>query len=79
MTVPEKLPGKADSSGVRELVRYLHVGSEVAVLTGVGAFGGYKLDAWWDSAPWGLIGGASLGFALGFWELIRISKNADTR
>jgi F0F1-type ATP synthase assembly protein I len=77
--VPEKSPGKADPSGVREVLRYLHVGSELAILTAAGAYGGVKLDQYWSLAPWGLVGGTLIGFAFGFYELFRITKNADIR
>ncbi len=59
-----------DSSGP-EIVRYLHVGTELAVLVAIGTWLGYKLDQAWESEPWCLVGGAALGFALGMYNLIR--------
>ncbi|HAK96946.1 MAG TPA: hypothetical protein DCM87_18640 [Planctomycetes bacterium] len=79
MAVHEQLPDKRSPSAMRETLRYLHVGSEVAIFTAVGVYGGMKLDEWLDSAPWCLAGGAVAGFALGFYELVRVARRIDSR
>ena len=35
--------------------------------------GGWMVDKWFGTAPWGLIGGIVLGSALGLFEFIRLS------
>lgn len=37
---------------------------------------GYWVDSYWDSSPWGLIGGATLGLIGGMYNLIRQSAEA---
>ena len=32
---------------------------------------GYAADLWWESAPWGLLLGLSLGLIVGFYELAK--------
>ena len=34
--------------------------------------GGYAVDAWWDTAPWFLLGGLTLGLIVGFYELAKV-------
>jgi F0F1-type ATP synthase assembly protein I len=79
MAVQDQLPDKRNPSAMRETLRYLHVGSEVALFTAVGVYGGMKLDEWLNSAPWCLAGCAVAGFALGFYELIRAARRDDSR
>lgn len=47
----------------------------IALFASVVSFcaGGWMVDKWFGTAPWGLIGGIILGSALGLFEFIRLS------
>lgn len=49
---------------------------EFAVAVGLGALAGWGLDKWLDTAPWLLIVGVFVGFALGLFLLVRVAGNA---
>ena len=51
-------------------------GVEFAGAVGLGALAGWLLDRWLDTAPWLLIGGVFLGFAIGLVLLIRVAGSA---
>jgi F0F1-type ATP synthase assembly protein I len=59
---------------MRDVVRLLHVGTELAVLVALGSWAGMQLDRRWRSAPWCLVAGAALGFAVGLYNLIRATS-----
>ena len=44
--------------------------STVAVLLGVG----YLIDSYFDSSPWGIVGGIVLGSIVGIYQFIRITS-----
>ena len=44
--------------------------ASVAAFTGAG----YLLDKWFETDPWGLIGGIVLGSAAGLFEFVRLSS-----
>ena len=51
-------------------------GIEFAAAIGIGALGGWGLDRWLGTAPWLLIVGVFLGFALGLILLYRVAGSA---
>ncbi len=57
-------------------VRYSSLGFEFVAAFAVFAALGYWVDSRWDSSPWGLIGGATLGLIGGMYNLIRRSMEA---
>ena len=65
-----------ESSG-RELWRHVHLGTEIAILAALGAWAGNALDRRWESAPWCLVAGATLGFALGLYHMIRAALQSE--
>ena len=65
-----------DSSG-REMWRYLHLGTEIAVLALLGAWLGRALDRRWGSEPWCMVGGVALGFTIGLYHLIRAAVSFE--
>ena len=36
--------------------------------------GGYALDRWLGSSPWGVLGGLLLGLVVGFYELVKATR-----
>lgn len=58
------------------LARAYGVGFNFVAAFGVFALIGYWVDSYWDSSPWGLIGGATLGLIGGMYNLIRQSAEA---
>ena len=52
---------------------YTLVGSVV----GLGGIG-YLLDKWLGSAPWCLLGGLLLGIAVGFYELVMMTRQSSS-
>jgi F0F1-type ATP synthase assembly protein I len=55
------------------------IGLEIGVAVGLGVVIGYWIDGHWNSGPWGVLIGALLGLAAGFYLLIRdvIRLNKD--
>ena len=51
------------------------LGLEFASAVGLCTWAGYVLDKKWGSAPWLLVLGALVGFALGFYMIVRAAKN----
>lgn len=51
------------------------LGLEFASVVGLCTWAGYVLDKKWGSAPWLLVLGALVGFALGFYMIVRAAKN----
>jgi len=49
----------------------IQAGIELAVLAGLGAWGGTYLDRRWNTEPYLLLAGAGVGFCLGLWRFIR--------
>lgn len=49
---------------------------EFAVAVGLGALAGWGLDKWLGTAPWLLIVGVLVGFALGLFLLVRMAGKA---
>ena len=45
-----------------------------AVLVVGGFYGGYRLDAKFDTKPWLMFAGGVLGMALGLWYLLFLAK-----
>ena len=50
---------------------------EVAVGVGLGAAVGYWIDQKFNAKPWGVLVGASLGFASGMYLLIKEAMKAN--
>lgn len=49
----------------------LGVGLEMVVPIVLFIYAGHRLDVWLDREPWFMLGGALIGIALGFYNLIR--------
>jgi F0F1-type ATP synthase assembly protein I len=71
---PQKRPaGFARQFALATELPFLFVGAVV-----VGGVIGHLLDRWWHTAPWLMIVGGTLGFAVGLRDLLRrLSKNDD--
>ena len=58
---------------VHRLVAVASVGAELAAAVVLG----HLLDLYLDSGPWGVLGGAALGFGLAIYQLIRLGTPPD--
>ena len=67
----------AAPSPVVRFARYGAVAFEFTGTIGGGAFLGWTLDRWFDSAPWGIMVGTVLGAVGGFVRLIQILRQFD--
>jgi F0F1-type ATP synthase assembly protein I len=76
--MPDENPDKRPAGFVRQFAMatelpFVFVGALV-----VGGFLGHLLDRWWHTAPWLMIAGGALGFAVGLRDLLRrLSTNDD--
>ena len=68
------MPG--DKRDRLNLARAYSIGFNFVAAFGVFALIGYWVDSNWDSSPWGLIVGATLGLIGGMYNLIRQSAEA---
>lgn len=73
MAGSEGKPGAAVPRGVL----YSGLGLSFALTIGLCAWLGIWLDGRWGSAPWGVIVGALLGFAIGTWELVKVARKLE--
>ena len=67
-------PGKNPDEGNRSAPTawaYASEGTQIAVTLLIGIFVGYKLDARFDSSPWGIVSGASLGIIVGLYGFLK--------
>lgn len=64
-----------DASGTN-LWRYFGLGLELAVAALVLALVGWWIDSRWGTAPWGVLVGAALGFAVGMYRFILQARQA---
>jgi F0F1-type ATP synthase assembly protein I len=60
--------------GWKEALVFLAVGTELALFTVIGAYVGNWLDGQWETGPWGMAIGLSLGAAAGFLHLFRLAR-----
>ena len=51
--------------------RYAHLGTQLAVAVLLGAGAGYAADKEYETSPWGLLGGVTLGAAAGFYQFFK--------
>lgn len=59
--------------------RYATAGLELGAAVGLFALGGYGLDHWLGTSPWGLLGGAITGIVGGLYKLVRDATRANRR
>ena len=59
-----------------EYYKLAGLGFEFVAAVGVGIGIGYLVDRWFDTTPWGIIGGVGLGFAVGLRGLIKRGMTA---
>jgi F0F1-type ATP synthase assembly protein I len=65
-------PRRSDTSGgPRKGAQAAALVTNMVVMTMVGGLAGYKLDVWWDTAPWLMVTGFFLGFSGGMLALFR--------
>lgn len=72
-------PAKAYLQGMREAGPHLTLGYQIAGTMVFFVAGGYFLDRWLDSSPWGIIGGATLAFVAILMLVIRLANTADAK
>lgn len=58
----------------KEALIFLAVGTELALFTVIGALVGSRLDGEWETGPWGMAVGLTLGAAVGFIHLFRLAR-----
>ena len=64
-------------AGMREAGPYLTIGLQIALSMLVFVGGGWAVDGWLGTTPWGVIVGAVLGFAGVIGLVIRLASEAD--
>jgi ATP synthase protein I len=64
-------------ASLREAGPYLGLGMQLALTMAFFTLGGYLLDRWLDTVPWLTIGGALVGMAAVFIQLVRVSTSAS--
>ena len=50
------------------------LGTQLAVAVGLGVFAGIKIDASYNSSPWGVLGGVALAFIYGIYEVWKLLR-----
>ncbi len=68
-----------DPFSAKEQMEIASLGTEFALTEIIGAAVGYWLDTKWGTLPWGTVGGAMLGFALGFVRIVQVAKAATKK
>ena len=66
----KSLQNAASSAGPAAAASYTLIGA-VVVMGGLG----YGLDVWKGTAPWGVMTGLGLGLVVGFYELVKSTRN----
>jgi len=54
-----------EGASFREAIRYSHLGLTMVAIGGIFFWGGLKLDDYFGSSPWGMLGGLFLGIVAG--------------
>ena len=63
---------------MREASPYLGLGMQIAMSMVFFVGGGYLLDRWIETLPWGTIVGAFLGMVAVFVQLVRVTRELNT-
>lgn len=63
--------------GMQAAGPYLGLGVQIAASMAVFAGGGYALDRWLGTTPWGILVGATLGMVGIFFLIVRVARVAD--
>ncbi len=82
---PSYTPGRATPRAVTHSYRdgmqaagpYIGLGVQIAASMAVFAGGGYALDRWLGTTPWGILAGATLGMVGIVFLIIRVAREAD--
>ncbi len=53
------------------------LGLEFAVAVALAVAGGYWVDIKWNCAPWGMVAGVFVGFALGMYIVVKEAKKME--
>ena len=69
--------GRAYGAGMREAGPYLGLGIQIAASMALFVGGGWMLDRWAGTEPWGVLGGAALGLLSIVALLVRLVKLMD--
>lgn len=79
MSSPKKPPGPNWQRSMGDSGPYLGLGFQLAgavlIYTGVG----FLVDRWFDTSPWGLVGGAVVGMVAFFVQLVRVVREMNKR
>jgi len=62
---------------IQNYTEYLSLGTEIVSAMLVPLIGGYLVDYYWGTEPWGFIAGALLGFLGVFNTIYKIAKRAN--
>ncbi len=63
--------------GMQAAGPYIGLGVQIGASMAVFSGGGYALDRWLDTSPWGILGGATLGMVGIVFLIIRVAREAD--
>jgi F0F1-type ATP synthase assembly protein I len=69
--VPDPRDDGPERGGTGGYLRFLHLGTQLAITLVLGVFGGRWLDGRWGTGPWLTVVGALAGIAVGMAVLIR--------
>lgn len=71
--------GRRPMVDLGEAGRYLSLGLELSVTMIVCAGGGYLVDRWLGTLPWGIVAGAILGMVTIFVQLLKLSRSVGRK
>ena len=68
---PDKQDGAKEASGARELLRYLSLGTQLAITVAVFVLVGWWVDKRYGWTPWGILTLGTLGVAAGLYHFLK--------
>lgn len=77
--MPEDSSGQDWQEAFREAGPYVGLGMEIALSMILCVGGGYLLDRWWGTMPWGTLGGALLGVTVVVYQVVHASRTLSQK
>ncbi len=68
---------KSEKKYQRTVMRYSHLGIQLALTMGLFTFLGHFLEKKYGFIPWGIVTGAMIGFVIGFYHLLKGAKQME--
>ena len=64
-------------NSTRTIFAYSTIGIQLALTLLIFVYGGYKLDIYFNSTPWFVLGGTIIGMTAGFYNLLKNIKEIE--